>query len=314
MAIMALLPVSGAYTQAKTPSIIISILKGPSGIAAAWMIASPPDIGSAKLEFLYAGSADLVTAKLISGEIAAGVLPVNVAAKLHAAGIPLKVVAVVGYGMVKFICADPAISSLGQLRGTTIHIAGQRATPDYLFRYLMAEEGMVAGKDYFPQYNLAYPEVAAQIAAKKITYAVLPEPFATQALLLNTSLTSPIDLDALWKDATAIDTYPMSLLVAMPQLYEKNPHALRAITDSYSLSVVKTKTFPRETGVLAESLDLGMKATIAQKAIPNSAYGFDKSARSRSAIDALLEIFISFDPLSVGGHLPSDFFYSLLTP
>jgi NitT/TauT family transport system substrate-binding protein len=278
------------------------------------MLASPPDIGSAKLEFLYAGSADLVTAKLISGEIAAGVLPVNVAAKLHSAGIPLKVVAVVGYGMVKFLCADPAVSSLGHLKGSTIHIAGQRATPDYLFRYLMAEKGLVAGKDYYPQYNLAYPEVAAQIAAKKITHAVLPEPFATQALLLNPSLNSPIDLDALWEDATGFDTYPMSLLVAMPQLFEKNPHALLAITDAYSLSVNKTKAYPRETGVLAESLDLGMKAAIAQKAIPHSAYGFDKSAGSRSAIDALLGIFISFDPQSVGGRLPSDSFYSLLTP
>ncbi|TXT47574.1 MAG: NMT1/THI5 like domain-containing protein [Spirochaetes bacterium] len=311
---MLLLAISSASAQAKASSIIISILKGPSGIAATWMLAAPPDTGNVKLEFLYAGSADLVTAKLISGEIAAGVLPVNVAAKLHASGIPLKVVAVVGNGMVKFLSVDPSVSSLGQLKGSTIHIAGQRATPDYLFRYLMAEEGLVSGKDYFPQYNLAFPEVASQIAAKKITHAVLPEPFATQALSLNPSLRSPIDLDALWKGATPFETYPMSLLVSMPQLYEKNPQALTALTEAYAVSVGKTNAFPRETGILAESFDLGMKAAIAQKAIPNSAYVFDRSARSRSSIDALLGIFITFDPQSIGGRMPSDSFYSLLTP
>ncbi len=305
-------PLPHLHSQPKGESIVLSILKGPSGIAAGWLVSSPPILDSAKIEFLYAGSADLVVAKLLSGEIYAGVLPVNVAAKLHSSGVPLKVAAVVGNGMVKLLSSDSSISSLGKLRGASIHVAGQKATPDYLFRYLMAKEGMEAGKDYTPRYNLAYPEAAAQLAAKKIPYAVLPEPFATQALLLNPSLFSPIDLTALWKRHTGLESYPMSVFFAMPRLYEKHPAAFLAIGKAYAASVAKTNEDPKETGLLIESLDLGMKAAIAQKAIPNSAYVFENGSEAKRSLETLLGLFLSFDPQSVGGKLPDDSFYSLL--
>ena len=299
------------FAQRSANSVVISILKGPSGIGSAWMMASPPQIQGLEIQFLTASGADVVTAKLISGEIQGGVLPVNVAVKLSNAGVPIKAVAVVGNGMVKFLSSDPSIKSLADIRGRDIPIAGQKATPDYIFRYLAETQSLNAGIDYTPVYNLAYPEMAAQLAAGKISCAVLPEPFATQAMMLNKALRSPFSLDVLWTEKTGLASYPMSLFVVSNRLAAERPDVVEMLSHAYAASIQKTLADPALTGRLAESLDLGMKAAVAQAAIPKSAYVYIDASEARNSIETLLSLFLAFDPQSVGGKLPDSDFYGL---
>lgn len=306
MMIAALAP-SGA--QDRREKVIISILKGPSGIGSAWMMAEPPHAGEATVEFELAAGADLITAKLVSGEIDGGVLPVNVAAKLFNAGVPLRAFAVVGGGMVKFLSLDPSVARLSDVKGKEIYIAGQKATPDYLFQYLADREGLRAGLDYNPRYNLAYPEMAAQLAAGKISNAVLPEPFATQALMLNKDIRVPFDLDAVWTEKTGQASYPMSLFVLSQKLGEKHPQLLAALAQAYAASIARTIAEPEATGKLAETLNLGMKASVAQAAIPKSAYTYIDAKAAQKDIETLLKIFLAFDPQSLNGKLPESRFY-----
>ena len=309
-AVLVLASLSGISAQQNAEKVLISIIKGPSGIASAWMMSDPPQSTGVELRFVTAASADLVTAKLISGEIQGGVLPVNVAAKLFNAGVPIQALAVVGNGMVKFLSADPAIRQLVDIRGRDIHIAGQKATPDYIFRFLAEKEGLKAGQDYRAIYNLAYPEMAAQLAAGMIDSAVLPEPFATQALLLNSSIREAIDLDALWKEKTGFDSYPMSLFVVSKALSIRQPQLVEAIGASYARSIEWTNADPAATAKLVETLDLGMKAQVALVAIPKSNYVYIKASRARASIEALLSLFLVSDPQSIGGKLPSGAFYA----
>jgi len=309
-AVLVLASLSGISAQQNAEKVLISIIKGPSGIASAWMMSDPPQSTGVELRFVTAASADLVTAKLISGEIQGGVLPVNVAAKLFNAGVPIQALAVVGNGMVKFLSADPAIRQLVDIRGRDIHIAGQKATPDYIFRFLAEKEGLKAGQDYRAIYNLAYPEMAAQLAAGMIDSAVLPEPFATQALLLNSSIREAIDLDALWKEKTGFDSYPMSLFVVSKALSIRQPQLVEAIGTSYARSIEWTNADPAATAKLVETLDLGMKAQVALVAIPKSNYVYIKASRARASIEALLSLFLVSDPQSIGGKLPSGAFYA----
>jgi len=309
-AVLLLASLSGTSAQQSTEKVLISILKGPSGIASAWMMSDPPQSTGVELRFVTAASADLVTAKLISGEIQGGVLPVNVAAKLFNAGVPIQALAVVGNGMVKFLSGDPSIRRLADIRGRDIHIAGQKATPDYLFRFLADKESLKAGEDYRAIYNLAYPEMAAQLAAGMIDCAVLPEPFATQALLLNSSIRVAVDLDALWKEKTGFESYPMSLFVVSKALSMRQPQLVEAIGSAYARSIEWTNADPATTAKLIETLDLGMKAQVALVAIPRSNYVYIKASRAKASIEALLSLFLVSDPQSIGGKLPSGAFYA----
>jgi len=287
----------------------ISMLKGPSGLSGAWMMYELSRTSPQDFSFLPVASADMVVAKLLSGEIDAGVLPVNVAAKLYNAGAPIRALAVVGDGMIKFLTSDASIQSIESLRGKTVYIAGQKATPDYVFQFLCAQKGLISGKDYTAVYNLSYPEIAAGLAAGKIASAVLPEPFSAQALLKNPSLRAPFDITQAWRASTGQVNFPMSLFVARDELIQSSPGKITILMDSYRASIQKAVNDPAGTGMLAEKLDLGVSAQAAALSIPVSNFVFQDAQSARSSIEALLKVFMRFDPVSIGGVMPDQAFY-----
>jgi len=120
--------------------IAVSVIRGPSGLSSTWMMSELARTSPSEFEFISVAGADMVVAKLLNGEIDAGVLPVNVAAKLYNTGAPIRALAVVGNGMVKFLTTDTKVQSLADCKGKTIYIAGQKATPDYIFQFLCAQK------------------------------------------------------------------------------------------------------------------------------------------------------------------------------
>jgi NitT/TauT family transport system substrate-binding protein len=292
-------------------TITIGALKGPTGIGMVRLFETPPQLPDGlRLATVAVPSADVMAAKVIGGEYDAAVLPINMAAKLYSAGIPIRLAAIVGDGMVSFLTSDPSIVSLADLRSKDIAVAGQGATPDYLFRHLLAEAGIDPNKDLHLSYSLPYPEAAEALAAGKIRYAILPEPFATLALAANPALRSPFDLGALWTKATGQASYPMSAFVVSARLASSNPAAVAAILAAYSNSISWVVAHPKEAGFLVEKHDLGLKAAIAAEAIPRSNYVFVTATLARPAVEALLSVFLDTAPASVGGKLPDADFYA----
>lgn len=297
-------------TAAPKP-IVIGGLKGPSGVGMVKLFETPPSPPEGSIvQLIPVASADLMTAKLISGEYDCGVLPLNIAAKLYAAGIPIKLAAVVGDGMVSFLSADATIGSLPDLKGRTVNVAGQGATPDFLFRKLLKDAGLDPEKDLRLDYSLPYPEAAAALSAGKIACAILPEPFATMARTANPALRSTIDLGALWTSRTGQASYPMTAFVVSARLASERPQAIKAILDAYEASIDWVIAYPSEAGALVEKQDLGLKAAIAAKAIPLSAYVFTRAREARPSVEVLLGVFLNLAPASVGGKLPDEGFYA----
>jgi NitT/TauT family transport system substrate-binding protein len=297
---------------AAAPSpIVVGALKGPSGIGMVRLFETPPaPADGSTVRLVAVGSADLMTAKLISGEYDAGVLPVNVAAKLYTSGIPIRLAAIVGNGMVSFLSADNTPASLSELRGKRINIAGQGATPDFLFRRLLKGAGIDPDKDISLDYSLPYPEAAAALAAGKIAYAILPEPFATMAKMANPAIRSTLDLGALWTTQTGQVSYPMTAFVVSSKLAAERPQAVKVILEAYASSVEWVVTKPAEAGALVEKQELGLKSGMAARAIPVSAYVFISAPAARPSVESLLGVYLAMLPASIGGKLPDDGFYA----
>jgi NitT/TauT family transport system substrate-binding protein len=311
LASAAVFSIAALGAVASPKPIVVGALKGPSGIGMVKLFETPPaPADGSTVQLIAVASADLMTAKLISGEYDAGVLPLNVAAKLYSAGIPLRLAAIVGNGMVSFLSADSSISSLADLRGKVINVAGQGATPDYLFRRLLRGAGVDPDKELSLDYSLPYPEAAVALASGKIRYAILPEPFATMAKLQNPSLRARVDLGALWTKQTGQATYPMTAFVVSARLASERPEAVKTILDACAASIAWVLANPAEAGALVEKQELGLKAGIASKAIPVSAYVFTEARAARPAVESLLGAFLELSPASVGGRLPDDGFYA----
>jgi len=141
---------------------------------------------------------------------------------------------------------------------------------------------------------------------------VLPEPFATQALLKNGAIRMPIDLRKEWQALTGHADYPMSILVMRSERIAAFPIKTRTLMNSYRASVEKALQAPEPTAALAESLDLGVTAQVASVAIPKSNFVFIEAPQAIPEIEALLTIFLNFDPTSVGGTLPDRSFYAAI--
>lgn len=299
--------VAGVF--AETIPITVYALKGPSGVGMVKLFETAPQVSGYTISVEALAQADLMAAKFLSGEAQVGILPPNVAAKIASSGKGIAMAAVIGQGMLKLISADPAVTRIEDLKGKTVEVAGQGATPDYVFRRILRFYKIDPDKDIQLGYALAYPEMAQSLIAGKISLALLPEPFATMALAGNKSLKIVGDIQAEWVKAGGSDNYPMTVLVISRDLAQKHPAAVKAIYESVQNSILWVIAHPAEAGALVEQYNLGIKAPVTAAAIPKSSYVFIPALQARPSLESLFKAFLEYAPQSIGGKLPADSFY-----
>ena len=299
-------------------AIRVGLLNGPTCIPAAYMIENNKTItsGDTSAEVTYEKFADpqALLPKMIKNEIDVGFMPVNVAAKVYNSGNKaLLCCAVTGLGNLRLITTDPILKHFTDLKGKTIYMAGQGATPEYLMRYLL-DEYKISYSDngsVVLDYSIPTAQIAAQMISGKIKYAVVPEPFATIAMQKSQTIFAPIDLQKEYLALSgAKEIYPLSVMVVRADFAKSNPELLESILKEYENAAVWTVANPAEAGKLSEKHNLGLAAGIVTKAIPVSNYVYIPAQKSISQIEQLLSIFLACDKTSIGGKLPAkDFYY-----
>ncbi|MDR3311831.1 MAG: ABC transporter substrate-binding protein [Spirochaetaceae bacterium] len=290
-----------AFARGKTdqpaPSPVrISALAGPSSIPLAWLFDVPPILEGTPCIFEVAAGPDLLLPRLVKGDVDVGVLPVNVAARAYIAGNGVVVLAaVIGEGMLSLVTADPSVSSLADLRGKVVNVAGQGATPEYVFRYLLRTAGIHADvrRPDAVQLDFSLPtaELAPALLAGKIGYAVLPEPFAT-VVTANTAFRRAVDLQSLFAAAQSTPgaQYPMTALVVRADFAAERPDTVRLFLAALEDAVARTVARNDETGSLAAKHGLGIPAALAAASIPRSAFVYRSAADARPGVERFLGI------------------------
>ncbi|MDR2618914.1 MAG: ABC transporter substrate-binding protein [Treponema sp.] len=290
-------------------SLTVYGLKGPSGVGMIRMFENPPVIPGFEVKMEALAQADLMAARFISQDAKVGILPANIAAKIAASGRNIRIAAVTGTGMLSLLTSDPQVGRIEDLRGKTVEVAGQGATPDYVFRRLLKVRGIDPEKDLTLSYSLAYPEIAQSLIAGRVSVALLPEPFSTMALSGNPGLRRAGDIQEEWSKAGGQGNYPMTALVLDGDFAAYNPGAVKIILENLKDSIEWTAANPAAAGALVEKHDFGLKASVAAAAIPRSNYVFIPAAEARPSIEALFRVFLEFSPDSIGGAMPGDHFY-----
>ncbi|MCR5764172.1 MAG: ABC transporter substrate-binding protein [Treponema sp.] len=294
-------------------AVRIGVLAGPSGIPMAKQMESTT-IGGADASYeVFAGAAQLLP-KLIKGEIDIGFLPPNMAAKVYNINNKAIVTAgISGGGMLYLITKDNSIKTLQDLRGKTVTVAGQGATPDFMLRYLLSREeigtdGQTNG--VILDFSIPNAEIAPALISDKIEYALVPEPFATAAQSKNPEIIRALDIQKIYQQIqNTKEIYPMTLIVANAEFAQEHADILKSFLKSYKGSSEWTKANPEKAGKLAEQASIGLTASVAEKAIPNCAYMFESATKGRESVESLLRVFMSFNSASIGGKLPDEEFY-----
>ncbi len=287
--------------------------KGPSGFGIIRMFETPPELGeNVTAEFQVLPSPKEMVARVAGGELDFAVFPANMAAKLYTAGPGYRLGAVTGMGVLSVVSRDPSIQDWADLKGKTVNSVGKGATPDYLFSYLLRENGLNPGDDVTVDFSITNGAQLAQliIGGKKDT-AVLPQPFVTLVTKKAPDVRVVLDFQDAWKKVQGSTTsYPITVVVVKPELAEERPDVVAAFLRAYEESIEWVNANPAEGAVLIEKYDI-MPAAIAQPAIPNCNLRFIHAADAREIMEDYLSVLLDYNPASVGGQLPDrDFYFS----
>jgi len=297
--------------------LTIYSFRGPSGVGMIRLFEEPPTVPGFDVKLEALAQVDLMAARFISGEAKVGVLPPNIAAKITSSGKDIRAAAIIGTGMLSLLSSDPDVRSLKDLKGKTVEVAAQGATPEYVFRKLLVTQGLIPDQDVKLDYSLAYPEIAQSLIAGRISIALFPEPFVTMALMGRPDLRSVTDIQEAWIKATGAENnsaamqmnYPMIIIVIDGAFADTNAAAVEEILRAVKNSIEWVNANPVEAGALVEKHDLGLSAAVAAAAIPKSNYVFIPAREGRPSMEVLFRVFLENAPVSIGGSLPGDRFY-----
>ncbi|SFI67292.1 NitT/TauT family transport system substrate-binding protein [Treponema bryantii] len=314
--VIALLIATAAFAE----SIHVGVLNGPTCIPAAYMIENNKTIsaGDTTADVTYEKFADpqALLPKLIKKEVDIGFMPVNVAAKVYNSGNKsLLLCAVTGLGNLSLITTDESVKSFSDLKGKTVYVAGQGATPEYMFRYILDENKISystdgSSADVQIDFSIPTAQIAAQMISGKIQYAVVPEPFATIAQTKSESVKRTLNLQNEYLALSgAKEIYPLSVMVVRADFTKENKELFEAFLSEYEKSAAWTVANPAEAGKLTEKAELGLAAGVVTKAIPVSNYVYIPADKAKKQIEAMLSIFLKCDKTSIGGKLPDKNFY-----
>ena len=289
-------------------SISLGILNGPSAIPTGYMIENVTKINNTDLVIEKFATPQTLLPKLLKKEINIGFLPVNVAAKVfNSSNGAIVCCGISGNGNISLITKDKSIKRLSDLEGKKVYVAGQGATPDYLFQYLLSEN-QVEGVEL--DYSIPTNQLAAMVVSGKIEYAVVPEPFVSVAQLKDRKVRVALDFQKEYeKVCEESDIYPLTVIVARKEFAENNMELLDSFLEVYEDSYEWTVKNPHKAGALSEKHQLGFNQAVAVKAIPRSNYCFIEADEGKEDIEAFLNLFLAYAPEAIGGKLPADDFY-----
>lgn len=305
-----------AQTETQAPAetgpqdVSFAVLKGPSGVGAAKLIADG-EAGETLNHYdasLF-GANDEVVAGLTSGSIDIAAVASNVAANLYnKTGGDIQALAVSGLGVLYILENGDAVRSMADLRGQTLYATGQGANPEYVLNYLLAENG-VDPSEVDIQWKAA-DEITALMAGGEAKLCMLPVPAATGVLMKNSDVREALDLSAEWDELRNGSRLTMTTLVVRKAFAQEHPEAVDAFLSEYRASVDYVNGNPAEAAELVAKYEITPNAKIAERAIPKCALVcITEVSEMRAALQGYYEVLYQANPDSIGKSIPDDGFY-----
>lgn len=290
----------------------IGLLNGPSCIPCAALIENTTKIDETAVNYqIFASPQDLLP-KMIKKEIDIGFMPVNVAAKSYSATKQQIIcVAITGEGNLALISSDSKVNDLKKLKGKTVYVAGQGATPEYITRYLLEKADIPVDSKDGVNLNFSIPtnQLVPQFIAGKIENVILPEPFITILEQNYKKKISKIDLQENGWKQYYIQNYPMTVMVVRKEFAEENPHLLKSFIEEYENALTWTLQNPEIAAEICERVNLGLKKEVVQQSIPKANYVYIPAAKGKMIIESLLGVIMDSDTSFLNGILPDQGFY-----
>lgn len=286
-------------------------LKGPTAMGMVELMdkASAGAVDGNAYTFTLEAAPDAVVPQLVKGTVDIAAIPANLASVVYNNTGKVEVLGINTLGVL-YICGfgDGAITSVDDVKGKTIYASGKGSTPQYALETILSSLGLVDGKDVFVEWKSEHAEcVAALVASNGSALAMLPQPFATTAMVQNKDIHILYDLNDAWESISGTPLVT-GVVVATKDFADNNRAAVDAFLNSYKESVDFVNSNTADAAALIERFGI-IKAAVAAKALPYCNITLITGEELKSTLSVYLEALYAQNPKSIGGKLPLDEFY-----
>ena len=259
--------------------------------------------------FTMYGAADEIVPLLVKGDLDAAAVPANLAATLYnKTNGAVEVACINTLGVLYIVENGETVNSVGDLKGQTIVTTGKGATPEYVLRYVLTENGVDPDSRRYHRVLQRGHRGPEQGPGGEATIAMLPQPFVTSAMSQVEGLRVALDMNEEWQKVAG-SKLVTGVLVVRKDAVENDPEAFAAFMDGYAASVEAANSDLEGTAALCEQYGVVAKAALAQKALPQCNIVFETGDEMKTDLETYFKVLYAADPASVGGALPADDFY-----
>jgi len=263
-----------------------------------------------QINYTNASAPDQLVGKLIQGELDFAAVPTNLASVIYnKTDGAYQLTNINTLNVIYILTNGVEINSIKDLEGKTVHISGKGATPDYVMKYLLSENGLEVDKDVILDFSLDHASLAQALSAGDVEIAVLPQPFVTTVRMNNPEINVAVDLLDEWEAIAGDSLFAMGGLIVRTDFAKAHPEVVEAFLGMYDESVAYVNKNPKAAAALVEKHGILPKAKIAELAIPLSNIVYMDAYEHKEAINEYYQILYDFNKASVGGQLPDDAFY-----
>lgn len=293
-------------------AVRVGSLKGPTSLGLLFLMEeAKQDPTGCPYQFRMATGADELLPLLVKGELDIVLVPANVAAALYQkteGGVTA--IDINTLGVLYLVTGREDIGSVADLKGQTIVLTGKGTTPEASLKYILQQNGLKPD-DYTLEYKSEAAEVAAVLAQDPAAIGVLPQPFATAAVLQNGNLRIALDMNAQWEamQGEAAGFMVTGVTIVRNEFLREHEDAVEDFLKRHADSVSAITKDPDAGAVLAVEAGIVAKEEIAREAIPRCNLVCITGEEMESALSAYLEVLAGFQAELVGGKLPGEDFY-----
>lgn len=307
--LLSLIIIIGATACSKTKktgvTVNIGVLKGPTGMSAAWLMdQNDQKLSANEYNFTVAGTPDAITGQLINGDMDIAALPTNaISALYNKTEGKISVLGVNALGVLYILENGNSINSVSDLAGKTVLASGKGSTAEYVLNYILEKNGVIAEIVWAAEHS-----EAATLALKgDYDIVMLPEPFVTNVTAKSDAFRVALDLTEEW-EALGNGELTMGGIAVRTAFLEEHPDAVKAFVDEYGKSVAFTNSQPEDAAKLIAKYEIAAEE-VAKNAIPRCNIVWLHGKDYKAVLENFLGVVYNANPSGIGGKMPGNDFY-----
>lgn len=298
-----------AYEEGVT--VRVAALKGPTAMGLVNLMKENEGNDEHYAFHLYT-AADEIVPLIAKGEIDIALIPTNLAATLYQKTDSGVQVLDVNAGNVLYVVShDETMSGMEGLKGKTVYMTGKGTTPEWTLRYLLNKAGL-AEDDLTIEFKSEATEVLAAVGQDMSAVGILPQPFATVAMMQDQELALNFSLDDAWKQYSADGSGIVTGVTIVRKAFaEDHPAAAAQFIQDHQQSVDAAAEDSQTAAQLIEEYGI-VKAAVASQVLENfNPLSAVSGSEMKAWVSGYLDMLFEMSPDAVGGKLPDEGFYYL---